>query len=124
VVDASERLITLKFKCDVGKFITECDRLIQFNFYILHSLHVLKQFGTVANVVKHKLIRFIKLGLHKLHLRYVKGRNFGKGGVGNIWNVGVGHFTSDSATFAQNRWEPFLFCQRFFRATKLNLVAS
>jgi len=29
-VDGSERLITLKFKCDVGKFIAECDRLIQF----------------------------------------------------------------------------------------------
>jgi len=32
-VNVSEGLITLKFKCDIGKFIAECDRLIQFNFY-------------------------------------------------------------------------------------------
>jgi len=35
VVDGSEQLPTLNFnfKYDVAKFITECDRLIQFNFY-------------------------------------------------------------------------------------------
>jgi len=39
----------------------------------------------------------------KLHSRYVKESgvgvgNFGKGGAGKIWKVGVGHFNSDSAT--------------------------
>jgi len=51
-IDGSERLISLKFKSDVGKFITDCDRLMQFKFYIFHSLHVLKQSDTVANLVK------------------------------------------------------------------------
>jgi len=44
----------------------------------------------------------------KLHSRYVKESgsgfgNFGKGGVGKIWNVGVGvgHFTPDSASLLQ-----------------------
>jgi len=47
-VDGSERLITVKLY-EVGKLTAECDRLVQFNFYILHRLHALKQCDTVAN---------------------------------------------------------------------------
>jgi len=53
-VDGSERLITLKFRCDVRKFIAEYDRLIQIKLYTLHRLYVLKQCDTVANLVKRK----------------------------------------------------------------------
>jgi len=43
VAGGSEQLLTLKFKCDVGEFIAECYRLIQFKLRTLHSLPVLKQ---------------------------------------------------------------------------------
>jgi len=54
-VDGSGQLLTLKFKCDVRKFIAECGGLIQFlNFVQYTALYVVKQCDTVGNVVKRK----------------------------------------------------------------------